>query len=323
MKKTGIIRQSTLKHFGLKEPGTYESPLHKQLINDVKDGIANQYQMAIVADFGSGKSQLQHMLEASYLGKTDRPLFIHIVSPDKARLNIGSVVDEFNRKLQVTEAGRSVNAKTINLISALGKVVTEGNRNVCLVIDNAHRCDVELFSEIRDLREQHYNGIFPLFSVLFIGQTGLQSKLNRRKEVGWRTQFYNMNETAGWWTFQERIEYLKNVYDGAITPEAQINIASKTNVPLEMDRLVGDAMEKARTARKPVIDADVVPSTAKEVLAGFEISYADVAAEAGVGKSTVSNYINGEAVSPSKSEDISRAIEKLKSNRTNLRQTGA
>lgn len=322
MKKTGIIRQSTLRHFGLKEPGTYQSPLHKQLIEDIKDGVDNQYQMAIVADFGSGKSQLQHMLEAAYLKESNRPLFVHIVSPSKAKLNIGAVVDEFNRKLQVTDAGRSVNAKTINLISALGKFVTEGKRNVCLVIDNAHRCDPELFSEIRDLREQHFDGIFPLFSVLLIGQTGLQTKLNRRREVGWRTQFHHMNEKGGWWTFDERIEYLKAVYNGVITDEAQINIASKTNVPLEIDRLVGDSMEKARTARKKVIDAEVVPATDKEILAGLGLSQSDIADAANVSKGTVNNYLHGKKISDEKSTQISAAIEKLKGNSNSIRPTG-
>lgn len=325
MKKTGIIRQSTLKHFGLKEPGTYHSKLHMQLVDDIKDGINNQYMMAIVAQFGAGKSQLQHMLEANYLGQADRPLFIHIVSPDKKRLNIGAVVDEFIRKLEVRDAGRSVNAKTVNLIAALGDMVTKQRRNVCLVIDNAHRCDQELFSEIRDLREQHYEGIFPLFSVLLIGQPGskgLDGKLTRRKEVGLRTQFYFLNEKAGWWTFSERLNYLQAVYNGVISKQAQINIASKADVPLMIDGVVNEAMEAAKKVGMRRITEDVVPATDKEILSGLGISYADVAEAAGVGKTTVSNYMNGESVSQEKGDLISAALQQLQQDKIQFSATG-
>lgn len=318
MKKTGIIRQSTLDYFGLKKPGTYESPLHKELIKDIKDGIGNQYMMAIVAQFGAGKSQLQHMLEASFLGKEDRPLFVHIVSPDKKKLNIGAVVDEFIRKLEVKDPGRSVNAKTVNLIPALGECVINNKRNVCLVIDNAHRCDPDLFSEIRDLREQHYDGIFPLFSVLLIGQQGLEAKLMKRKEVGWRTQFHNLNEKSGWWNFEMRINYLNAVYNGTITQQAQINIASKTNVPLEIDRLVGDSMEAARSVKMRQIDEQIVPATDKEVLSGLGFSYQDVAERAGVGKTSVAKYMNGEKVGEETESKISAALDVLKEEKSSF-----
>jgi len=324
MKKTGIIRQSTLNHFGLREPGTYQSKLHGQLIIDIKDGIKNQYMMAIVAQFGAGKSQLQHMLEAGYLGKSDRPLFIHIVSPDKKKLNIGAVVDEFIRKLEVKDPGRSVNAKTVNLIPALGEFVTKGNRNVCLVIDNAHRCDQDLFSEIRDLREQHYDGIFPLFSVLLIGQPGakgLDGKLMKRKEVGWRTQMFQLNEKNGWWTFDERINYIKEVYNGVISPEAQINIASKTSVPLEIDNLVGESMEAARRVKKSIIDHEVVPATEKEVLAGLGLSYADVAERAAVSKTSVSKFMNGEQVGEETHDKISDALSQMRNDKIGYKAT--
>lgn len=325
MKKTGIIRQSTLKHFGLKEPGTYHSKLHEQLVDDIKDGIKNQYMMALVAQFGVGKSQLLHMLEANYLGRADRPLFVHIVSPDKKRLNIGAVVDELIRKLEVREAGRSVNAKTVNLIAALGDLVTKQKRNVCLVIDNAHRCDQELFSEIRDLREQHYHGIFPLFSVLLIGQPGskgLDGKLMRRKEVGLRTQSYFLNEKAGWWTFSERLNYLQAVYNGVISKQAQINIASKADVPLMIDGVVNQAMEAAKKVGMRQITEEVVPSTDKEILAGLGISYADVAQSARVSKTTVSNYLNGEPVSQESCDRISEALEQLQQNKIQFRAIG-
>ncbi len=319
MKKTSIIRQSTLNHFGLKEAGTYESKLHQTLIDDIKDGINNQYMMAIVGEFGSGKSQLQHMLEAAFLGQNDRPVFVHIVSPDKKKLNIGAVVDAFIDRLGVKDPGRSVNAKTTNLIPALGESLIGAQRNICLVIDNAHRCDLELFSEIRDLREQHYNGIFPLFSVLLIGQPGMESKLMKRKEVGWRTQFYHLNEKNGWWTFEHRIKYLQAVYNGAITPQAQINIASRTTVPLVMDQLVKDSMEAARAVRLDVVNEEVVPASDKEILSGLGLSYADVAEAAGVGKTTVNNYINGEQVGKDSADKISSAIEKLKGEKTQFK----
>lgn len=319
MKKTSIIRQSTLNHFGLKNPGTYRSNLHDQLITDIQDGIKNQYMMAIVAQFGAGKSQLQHMLEAAYLGKSDRPIFVHIVSPDKKRLNIGAVVEEFIRKLEVRDAGRSVNAKTVNLIAALGEVMVKQRRNVCLVIDNAHRCDMELFSELRDLREQHYDGIFPLFSVLLIGQPGakgLDGKLMRRKEVGLRTQFYFINEKAGWWTFRERLNYLNAVYNGVISDQAKINIASKADVPLVIDGIVNEAMEDAKRVGMRQITEEVVPATDKEILSGLGLSYQDVADHAGVGKTTVSKFMNGESVSLDSEEKISDALSQLQAEKT-------
>lgn len=323
MNKTGMIRQSTLARFGVKTTGTYESKLHKSFITDLQDGILNQYQMAIVAQFGAGKSQLMHMLQASYKNINVRPVFIHIVSPDKKRLTIGAVVDAMLMHLGVKEPGRSVNTKTVHLITALGTHLKDTNRPVCLVIDNAHRCDLELFSEIRDLREQQFNGIFPLFSVIFIGQEGLQTKLNRRKEVGWRTQFHHMNERGGWWTYEERIAYLQSVYGTAITEAARQNIAAKTTVPLEIDRLVGDSMEKARTAGMSVINDQVVLSTDQEVLAGQGISYADIAAKAGVSKASVSNYINGQPQSEATKEKVSAALTEFIKKDTPAYHTGS
>jgi len=316
-KKTSIIRQSTLDHFGIKQPGTYVSPLHYSLISDIKDGINNYYMMAIVGQFGSGKSQIQLMLEADYLSenKSTRPLFVHIVSPAKSKLHIGAVVDAMIRMLEVPEAGRSVDAKTINLIPALGDMVKKKNRKVCLVIDNAHRCDKELFSEIRDLREQHFEGIRPLFSVLLIGQPGkkgLDGKLMLRKEVGLRTQILELTEREGWWDFDMRMKYLNSVYNGAISESAQINIACKTTVPLEIDSLVGECMEEAKKGRKKIVDEEVIPATDQEILSGLGISLHDIANRAGVGKTTVHRRLNGGKISDEKASMIDLALNELK-----------
>ncbi|NIR48559.1 hypothetical protein GWO43_09025, partial [candidate division KSB1 bacterium] len=71
-----------------------------------------------------------------------------------------------------------------------------------------------------------------LFSTVLIGQEELGAKLSMRKEVFWRAHIIELNESAGWWRFDDRVSYLKHVYGEAITAKARQRIATLQRVPL-------------------------------------------------------------------------------------------
>lgn len=326
--KTGIIRQSLLDKFGIPSPGTYQGPLHKTYISDIKSAIMARSQVALVAQFGAGKTEIANQVKTSWIpGAQDRPLFVNIVSPDKARLSITSVLEAMLDALKSPKKGRSSQAKATNLITALGKSINTHNREVCLVIDNAHRCREDLFTELRDLREQDYNGIKPLFSVLLIGQTGLEGKLKEREEVGCRTQYFFMTENKGWWSYNDRVQYLKAVYGDAITQQARENIAKKNNVPLLMDVSVADAMERAASSGvKDVIDEEVVPSPLAEQKKALGVSLQDIANEAGISKTSVSNVLGNEGTDKSNPDQeirTQRALDILRKKKEQQQQSKA
>ncbi len=318
--KTGIIRQTYLDKFGV-QPGTYKGPLQDSYIKDIKSAIEVRSQVALVAQFGSGKTDLVNQVKQSWTARGEtRPLFVDIASPDKARLTITSVLDAMLRRLDPPKKGSSTEAKATNLIAALGRHLRDHSREVCLVIDNAHRCREELFSELRDLREQDFNGIKPLFAVLLVGQEGLEGKLNERKEVGWRTQFLFLNENHGWWTFSERVNYLTSVYGRAITGKARENIAAKTRVPLEIDVCVADAMQRAsQSGVKSVIDEEVVPGTIRDRRESLGLSQQDVANEAGISKASVSNAEAGKG-NPKYQAIVAKTLDKLQGRKNNKEQ---
>lgn len=316
---TGILRQSLLKKFGLEDTGTYRSTLQQTYINDIKKAIERRNQVAVVGQFGAGKTELVNQIKQSWQAK--RPLFIDIVSPDKTRLTITSAVDKMLRRLQVKHHGRSTEAKATNLIDALGRHMRDNNRPVCLVIDNAHRCREELFSDLRDLREQDFNGIKPLLSVLLIGQEGLEGKLYEHPEVGWRTQFLSLSENTGWWTFAERVNYLQQVYGKAITSGARENIAVSCSGPLEMDYRVGEAMKLAAgSGVKDVIDEEVVPASLQKMKSDANVSYQAIADQSGMPKSQVENAIKNED-QEDQDERVQKTLQKMLQNQQSKSKT--
>jgi type II secretory pathway predicted ATPase ExeA len=308
-----IQKKRTLRYFGIEEKGTYRGDLHDLHVDDIKDAVKEHQIAAVIGQFGSGKSTVADMAIQDLTNKRESMYnIIYIDSADLEKLSIGSVLECIIMDIGGGETPfRSIQARTRQARRILGRKVQDGFKNV-LVIDNAHRLHPNVLLAMKDEHEKKYEGISRLFSVLYIGQEKLLSKLDTYKEVFWRTLILNLqSEESNWMNYEERINYLSTVYGPAITPIARERIARKTRVPLEMEYLVTQKMEEAKTGGKKQIDEDVVELSIRERREALGISLQELGDKAKVGKSTVHEIEKGlPSTKTSAVEEALAAMEK-------------
>lgn len=315
-----------LEHFGVSHKSIYINAQFKTFSKDIKNAIDSNEMVAIVGSAGAGKTELfKHVkLRLTRDQENCSLVFVRVHNKLKEKMTIASVINAIIEGLQSgEEPRRDLEARSKQVIRLLGEAVVSQHRKVCVFIEEAHRLHASIFRALKELREDDFAGISPLFSVVLLGHAPLKEKINQRKEVCWRSSMLELNESSGWMGYGERVKYLKHVYGNAITPVARERLAALFKVPLSLDynveKLMGDAM-KAGFNR---LSEDSVSLTPAEILNAMNmglsnkdpkyVSLQDVATEAGVGRATAHSVING--VPSTKSENVNQAIKRLHAKR--------
>lgn len=310
-----IQKKRTLRHFGLENKGTYRGARHDLFVADIIDAIDENQVAALIGQFGCGKSTVARFAIGDLARKDDSKYrFVYIDTADLERLSAGQILDAIIMDLSNESRRRSVLARSRQARRIMGELARNGKK-ICLVIDNAHRLHPNVLMTMKDEHEKQYLGYSPLFSVLYIGQEKLKSKLDTYKEVFWRTLILDLDDQAsGWMTYRERVNYLEAVYGPAITSTARERIAYVAAKPLKMEYYITEKMEEARTAGKTQLDEDVVELTLEERKAAISVSYQEVADEAGIGKSTAHEAMH--VPNHNKRPDVEAAIARLEEKRS-------
>lgn len=288
-----IIKKRTLKQFGVEEKGVYRGQLHKMFEGDIKDAIDENKLIAVIGQFGSGKSTLFDFVEQELAGK-DRYQFVHVQNTNKEKLTINNITDAILFDVSREQPNRSMEARSRQVQRVVGDLYVNQGKRVCVVIENAHRLHPNTLMAVKDIREKKWLGHSPLFSVALVGQTDLRRKLARWEEVLWRCLVLDL-EKSEWMNFAERVSYLETVYGRAIEPIARDRIAMKTKGPLEIEFLLSEKMDEAARAGKEQIDSEVISMTPSERVQALGISYQQLADKAGVAKSTAHDVVKGAA----------------------------
>lgn len=282
------MRHSLIKHFGLKELGQYAGPAHQHAITRISDAVTHREMLAVVGEFGSGKSELVDMAARANADA----LWVYVQAPDRERLTVGGVQAALIHALGEHPKRANV-AASMQLARLLGEAVRREKKKIVLVIDEAHRIHATTIRAIRDLRELRYAGHTHMLSVILIGQPPLVDKINRYGEVSMRFDLLHLTEAEGWMTYRERINFLAARFGPALEPDLVHRIAEISRGPLHMDNRVRDLMEKARAAGLTTVTNDLLQVPDKERLEALGISYAELAREAGVGKTTAFEALEG------------------------------
>jgi len=262
MQRGVIIPTSLLNHFGLSKQGYHWSKTTEVFKEDLKESILNRQMIALIGQYGVGKT----ILTSKVFGELkNQVLFIKIKNVNREALTVNHMMSAFIDEHTEESPRRCSEARTSQFTRLIGQLITQSKRDICFVVEDAHRPKVEFFRSLKELREIEFNGINPLFSVLLIGHKKLGDNLSFRKEVLLRSVKLELCEATGWMDLTERIEYLRTVFGRAITKSARQRIATLHKFPLEMDYFIYEKMKEARLAGKTVLDDDVVQPTLKEL----------------------------------------------------------
>jgi type II secretory pathway predicted ATPase ExeA len=279
----------------------------QELKGDIVDAIEQNQMLCVAGAVGSGKSIL---FNTSIAGMDD-VIFVHVRNYFKEKLNIAGIMNALIYDLSDEATRRDLEARSRQLIKIVGRRHVTDKMKICLVIEESHRIHANTLRALKEIRESSFADITPLFSVILIGHPELVTKLESRKEAYWRSQLLEMNEANGWFTIKQRISYIKRVFGEAITQKARERISILQKSPLAIDFYVEAKMREARKAGKRIIDEEVVQPTTRELKEACENSLKEIAAEIGLGKSTVHNAINDEG--HPHAEVVRSAINKIQS----------
>lgn len=305
------MKQRILNHFGIEQLGTFSSNVSRLFQTDIKSAILDNQMVALAGDVGVGKSVMFNQVIAQLSRNSDSsPLFCQVRNFNKENLSIMGIISEVITDLSNEHPRRDTGARSRQFVRLVGGKFVNEKRHVCIIIEEAHRLHYNTLRSLKELRESEFAGISPLFSVVLIGHPELAMKLERRKEVYWRSHLIQLNEASGWMTLAERLRYVAVRFGEAITQEARERIAALVKVPLEIDVFVGKRLEEAYHAGITQLGADAIQLSALELKDAYGLSLKQIADEAGLGKTTVQNAIYGQT-KPETTDRVKDAIERL------------
>jgi type II secretory pathway predicted ATPase ExeA len=294
------------RHFGLERQGKFFSKTCTSFCEDISEGFLHQKMVIVAGPVGTMKSNL---FEVASSHQKDICEFVFVTNPFKEKVNIATIINAMIYSLSDESPRRDLEARTIQLRRILGEIVINQNKNVVVVIEEAHRLHNSIFRAIKELREMTYKGNKNLFSIVLIGHPQLLSTLEGKKEAYWRSEIIELNERNGWMTYQERLSYVKQVFGNAITPDAAKTIASLCKVPLQIVDFVEKKMKEARMVGKKQIDSEVVKPTPRELKEAYDVSIRDIAKESGLGVATVQASMTNPNYKYA--DEVSKAIERV------------
>lgn len=285
-----LIERRLLQHFGLSEQPIYWSNIMDSYRKDIVYAVKNNQLLTISGAVGSGKS----MLFNSAVSSLPEVTFVYVRNYYKEHVTISSIINALIYDISDENPKRDLEARSRQFIRLVGKYYVAQGRQVCIVIEEAHRIHANTLRQLKELREADFGGKSPLFSVILIGHEELQAKLESRKEAYWRSQIMELNEANGWMTVEERNCYINHIYGQAITPEARIRISGLCKTPLNIDFYIENKMKEARKAGRKILDDEVVQPTPKELYEANKnsVSIRRIAKEMNVSPTTAFDAIN-------------------------------
>lgn len=311
------MNQRILNQFGIEKKGFYNGEPFKNAVQDIKNAVKNNTMLAICAAVGAGKTELFKAADGDLSALPDRaPQMVYIRNYFKEKLNIGSILNAIIEDISGESPRRDLEARSRQVVRLLGEFVTQNKRQICIVIEEAHRVHSNTLRAIKELREAQFAGISPLFSVILIGHPQLKTKLRERNEVFWRAQTLELTEANGWMSYTERLRYIRAVYGEALDSTARERVALLCKQPLEMDFYIENKMAEAYKAGYTQLTGETVEMTIREKYERLRTSYQEIAKETAdigqrLGKTTVSEVVHGSNKIEKNVKAVDEALNRL------------
>lgn len=304
------------RHFGLDPQSVYWGDQHDRRADRIQTAVESRQMLGVVGPFGSGKSVLVREALHDHLSKDQ---MIYVQNFDKENLTIGHIVSQIVRALGGSESPRrDMNARCIQLGRIVGEHAVVQDKDVAVVIENAHRIHANTLLALKDARESAtYKGYDELFSVLLVGQEPLAAKLDRFGEVKYRSRQLTLSPSADWMTHEERLRYLDAIYGDVIEPAVAVRLAALYETPLELDYHIEQKLEMMRDAGLDQMTEDIIDFSIREQREALGVSLRDLEKKTGVPKSTISDLEHGRSQSEEKREKVESEIDALVHEKTN------
>lgn len=318
------MKKRIREHFGIPDLNytVYKSGRFQMHSRDVRDYMTDGAMLAIIGNSGTGKSLLFRDARFS-LGNPEKdpsaPFFVVVKNEDKEGLRIPAIITAMLLDmLEGTNESirRDLEARTRQLLYHLGKMCVSGGRlirRVVVVIENAHRLHANTLMALKGLHENDFAGVWPLFSIVLIGQPVLRDKLDRFKEVRYRFNDVSLDLDREWMGLADREGLLKYVYGNAMTAGARARCAGLFDNPLQMRFELDRRFTEAYAAGQTQLTEDAFELTPRELYEILQqgekpVSMEKIGEAAGVSKGTVSKFVNGLPVKDA--DSIKKAMEK-------------
>lgn len=282
-----IIDPRTRLHFGIKRLGEFTSDTTLAYETMIQDAILDNAMVALIADYGSGKTHLMRRVKTALADRKDCDVtFISVADDQDNDLRMGSIMQALAIDLcnQRESPKRGSEARSRQVQKLLGMRYVNNDQHTCLVIEDAHRLHPNTISGLKLLREKDFLGVFPLFSIVMIGWPKLETRIENRRDILTRTQILRMDEASGWWTVRERRAYLDAVYNGIIQERTRDRLATRHRVPSELDKAVAEGLRDARLNGFERLDERTVRPSSLELYESLKargISLSQIGSQAG------------------------------------------
>lgn len=317
-----MLDTRTLKHFGLQQRGWFRSQLHDVYEEEIATAVAENHLLAVVGEFGAGKSQLVEGALRRISRRTADLDIVWVTDPNRERQTISTIMNAAIYDLAASGENprRDSEARARQFARIVGERVIRQKRRVTIIIENAHRLHSATLMAIKDSREsaRFADHVGALFSVILVGQGRLKEIIEKQPEIHYRSTILDLTEEAGWMVYQERVRYLDSVYNGAIAADTQHRLAELYHTPLALDHAVEDAMRQARAAGFDMVDDRVITLSMQELRDLLQPNLSDVARISGVPKSTVYDALNRGDDHPS-APAVRQALEQIRNNERTAR----
>jgi energy-coupling factor transporter ATP-binding protein EcfA2 len=303
-----------MKHFDLQETGMFDCPKARSVREKLHSNIVQGKVNLLVGPTESGKTMMVKQLMRNLKKKVH---FITVDTFDDKPVRMGTILSEIVDDLSTEGARRTVRARSKQAVRALGnKLVNEG-KPVCVVFDNTpDRLMLDTMNTIKLLMESEFAGHSPLVSFIILCWPEFLDRIKDRKDITHRCHTIKLDANHGWFTYKDRIQYMKDVFGEVITPSARERIAKLDHLPGDLNNYGVKKMEKAQKADYPKLDDKVVTPTLRERYEKLkdqfhdQVSMSKLAKMAGVGKSTVQLAIDSEPDTAS-TRKVKKAMDSL------------
>jgi len=302
------FRSSILGHFGI-EPKEYHGMQFKRAAGNLAGALNDGLFIALIGGPGTGKKTLiRHVMDQ--LPDNHEKIYVQVL--DDTRITISQIMGLMINKLSYDSENprRDAYAKKVQLARLLGKV-TNANRKVSVIIEQAQHLHHATMRALKELRELSFLGQTEMFGVLLSGHKPLKGSLMGLNDVSKRIEIEELSEEQGWMTLSGRMEYLKGRFGDALTANMRKQVALKNKSPLEIDSAVYSKMKEVYLRGDETFKESDFMLDLKEMVEAHGLSYQKIAEVAGYKKSTISQVINDKYDNPETIEKVKATIAKL------------
>ena len=172
------MKRRVLQHFGIAEKPLFVNGIFSMYSQDVRNAVMDNEMIALVGPTGAGKTELyKHACLHLKTNPDQAPIFVRVCNKNKERLTIASIINAIIYDISDEGPRHDMEARSRQVVRLLGEKVVREKKHVCVVIEEAHRLHANTYRAIKELREESFAGVTPLFSIVLIGQQALEMKL--------------------------------------------------------------------------------------------------------------------------------------------------